>query len=369
MAARTRRKQIRNQNYTNHLMQTEMKVLSPVAISTLGVLGAAQILQSATAESFTNNLFVTSPSNLGGTLTGTVNELVSPASNKQFIPITANNSDPNSANLQFTLINLQSKVLGIIDALTAKISIETILTMATDLQKEAKSYEDVFKILHLMENTLLSIFSNISERVDLQVILRRINYIRELLGQIGQLNVNLAYHYDPEITNMVYDIIKSFIEKIDFTTIQTQIQGFHDIIQKHLANIGFIEQVEDLTLSVLKNISDRVEIPIVMKRIEFIQEIILKVDENYICYNTDLANNLLRVVDLITNKIPFSDIITEIQSIQTIINKDLRVVEIIKESEGLVMGIIQNISEGKELSVVQQRVLYLQGLLSSIKIN
>ena len=68
-------------------------------------------------------------------------------------------------------------------------------------------------------------------------------------------------------------------------------------------------------------------------------------------------------------KITFSDIITEIQSIQTIINKDLRVVEIIKESEGLVMGIIQNISEGKELSVVQQRVLYLQGLLSSIKIN
>jgi hypothetical protein len=369
MALRARRRLIRNQNYTTHLMQTEMKVLSPVAISTLGVIGAAQILQRATAESFTNNLLITSPSNLGGTLTGTVNELVNPATNKAFIPITANNSEPNSANLQFTLQNLQGKIFGIIDAVTAKISMETILNMATNLQKEAASYEEVFKILHIMEDSLLGIFSNIIDRVDLQVILRRINYIRDLLAKIGELNTELAYHYDPAITNMVYDIIKSFVDKIDFSTIFKQVQIFYDTIKKHLANIGFIEQVEDLTLSVLKNISDGVELNIVTKRIEFIQETILQVDENYICYNTNLAENLLRIVDLLINKVPFSDIILEIKEIQTIINTNLRLVEVIKESEGIVMGIIENVAEGKELSIIRLRVLYLQELLSGVKIS
>lgn len=369
MAVRARRRLIRNQNYVQHAFQSKMGIISPVVIATLDTINAARVLQEATADDILNRRIIEPPSISGVLITGSVNELFSPATNKPFIPITANNSDPNSANLQFTLQNLQGKIFGIIDAVTAKISVETILNMATDLQKEASSYEEVFKILHLMEESLLGIFSNIIDRVDLQVILRRINYIRDLLAKMGELNTQLAYHYDPKITSMVYDIITSFVDKIDFSTIFKQVQVFYNTIKKHLANIGFIEQVEDLTLSVLQNISDGVELPIVIKRIEFIQETILQVDENYICYNTNLAENLLRIVDLIINKVPFSDIILEIKAIQTIISTDLRLVEVIKESEGLVMGIIENITEGKEINIIKQRVLYLQDLLSSVTIK
>ena len=267
-----------------------------------------------------------------------------------------------------TLEKIQNDINDIIDSITLKMEFDKIIDMASTLQTALKSKEDLLVLIDNIEKTVLSIIQNLADRVDLNIVLRRIEYLREL---IDELEPTCCVSYEGPIAELILEIIDMFAKLVPIEDITTSISNVHYIINNTLKNDEYIRNAEEYLLSILQNISDCIPYGIIITRIQCLKEIIDKIDDTCIFYNSSYANefmdiiNILSVPDLFTNN-QYDTVCKKIESLHSDIFKKVRCMELIKESEELLCSIIQNIIDRVDLNIAIRRIEYLKDILNKI---
>lgn len=269
-----------------------------------------------------------------------------------------------------TITGIESDIEDIIESITNKMEFDKIISMASSLDEILKDKQKVLELICTIETTVLSIIDNVADRVDLNIVIRRIDYVRQL---INGLEPTCCISYDGPIATTILEIIDMFSKLVSLDDICGHISSVHKILLDNIKNQQYIKTAEELLLSILQNISDNVYYGIIIRRVESFQELIKKIDENCIFYNPKYANEVLEIITLLSSPKLFSDNIIEsvckkIEELHSDINRQIQCMEMIQESEELLCSILQNISDRVDLSIVLRRIDYFKENLAKIKL-
>ena len=219
----------------------------------------------------------TSPKLYSGSILAFIPTNLLPSSTSiAYIPATA--IDPVTANNIYgnTLGPYETSVITILDALidaiTQKISLDTILDQLRPLQTKITSLAEAEALIFRIQTLILSIVESITDRVRLDLVLERLAYL--------QIEINRATCL-PEVYDDIADLLGFVIDSIsngdslDNALKNLQIVSTSMIPDTALAND--ILALQKMVLSVIDNITDRTNLTLVLDRLNYIKEQIANV--------------------------------------------------------------------------------------------
>ena len=124
------------------------------------------------------------------------------------------------------------------------------------------------------ENMLLSILQNIADKVELPLILLRIDTLKGILLSITDLSV--GYYFAP-ISQVMIEIIQMILDRDDFNRIQERVSLLQGYISKQKYVVDTLRSFEELVPSILQNLADKIELPIILERLTFFQTLLKNV--------------------------------------------------------------------------------------------
>jgi hypothetical protein len=273
----------------------------------------------------------------------------------------------------FSIVKIQDDILKIIESIALRTELDKVLTAVTDVRNTIKTKVDLLELITTIENLVLSIITNIANRVSLDIVLQRIRYLKEL---VDKLEPTCCVSYDGPYVSMLMDIFTMIIEAININDIQTSMSTVYNKIHKSVENICLIEQAEELVVGILQNLANRVSLDIVKQRILYLQEILTRIDEDCFFYCSKWANQILEIMDLLTQigssgsgiVAELDTIIIKTQAFYNVLFLKKECARIVKESEALVLSIIDNLANRVSLDIISQRLTYLQEILRRAQI-
>lgn len=195
----------------------------------------------------------------------------------------ANMIDPRMVAMNAVLADIKLRIFDIIEAVTMKVSFDKIIEMAKDLDEFIDTKVKIIKLIQTIENTIYSIIGNITQRIEYQLILTRIDYVKELIDKINTVDNTFALTYENMIVGVLMDILQSITEKFNYdvltklivdlqTSIKDQVASLEDTQNINL--ITTIEKCEPIIISIIENISRKVDLNIILNRIYYLQDIL-----------------------------------------------------------------------------------------------
>jgi hypothetical protein len=169
-------------------------------------------------------------------------------------------------------------ILEIIDMFSKLVDMDVICNSITNVNKTLQDNIKNQEYIKTAEELLLSILQNISDNVYYGIIIRRVESFQELIKKIDEKCI----FYNPKYSNEILDIIillsspKLFSDNI-IETVCKKIEALHSDIFKQVRCMEMIQESEQLLCSILQNISDRVDLSIVLRRIDYFKENLTKI--------------------------------------------------------------------------------------------
>lgn len=110
--------------------------------------------------------------------------------------------------------------------------------------------------------------------------------------------VNYVNQYYPQLVNFLsyfhtqfYNIIDMITNEVDMNTIISTARNLRDFINVRIESLNYIpgaksliaalEECETLLLDILQDLIDAVEIPIVMQRVNYLQDILTRINDSF----------------------------------------------------------------------------------------
>lgn len=272
MSAHNRRRQLRSGNTEDF----KMVARRPQLLLPLNTIRTAQgiIIQVSQQAQIYN------PS-----ITSTMMPLYNPNINLTMITqiAAAEMVDPRMVAMNAVLADIKLRIFDIIEAVTMKVSFDKIIKLAKDLEEFVNIKVKIVKLIQTIENTLYSIIGNITQRIEYQLILTRIDYIKELINDINTVDNTFALNYENMIVGVLMDIIQSITEKYNYDLLSKLIVDLQTSIKDQVAIltesqdielIKIIEECEPIIISIIGNISQKVDLNIVLNRVYYLQDIL-----------------------------------------------------------------------------------------------
>jgi hypothetical protein len=270
-----------------------------------------------------------------------------------------------------TIKRIEQDVYKIIDSITIRMEIEKVLELATNFHTTIKTRQDAYDLIQEIEEIVLGIIDNIAGRIDLGIVTCRIQYLKDL---IAKMDSTCCINYDGPFADMILEIFTMLGKAVDLDGIQSAMQSVYSSINKSVKNEEYIREAEQIIIGIFQNVSDRVDLGIVTCRIQYLQDLITKIDKDCILYNTLYSQEIINIIGLISKIGQTADIIIELQQIEgriqllhTVISKKVDCLNVIKESETMILSIIQNMTDRVDLGIVTCRLQYLQGILQKVQ--
>jgi hypothetical protein len=160
-------------------------------------------------------------------------------------------------------------ILDIIQFITDKVSLDSILGNLQVLQKEINTKYQAQLVLDQIEHILLGVIDNISHKVSLNIILYRLNHINTLLATVDPSNLPVVYG---NVSELLLFVIDEIANKTSLDTILTQLS----IVQTGMAaEVQLADEIlafQEIIISIVENIINRTSLTIVMGRLLYLQQ-------------------------------------------------------------------------------------------------
>lgn len=181
------------------------------------------------------------------------------------------------------LAYIQQRILDIIEAITLKMSLDDVIKMAVDLEVYVDKKAEVVYILEKIEHLITGIVGNIAQRVNFSIITNRINYLKEVIAQLGAVDATFEYCYDNTVAPLMLDIIQCITEEFNPDKLKSIIQELQISMNEQLVffsdNPDFMKtlaECEFIIISIIENITNRVSLGLVLGRAKYLQELVKK---------------------------------------------------------------------------------------------
>jgi hypothetical protein len=162
---------------------------------------------------------------------------------------------------------LQEIILTIIQYITDRVSLDSILTQLEELQEEITTQEQASRVLRRIEQLILSIIDNITNRTNLVVILQRIQYLQTQIVIAGDTSSMYT-----EINDIIITIIDQIGSRGSLDDVLATIRSLQDTLIPDNAVAEQITEIEEMILSIVDNITYRTNLTVVLQRFNLLQQ-------------------------------------------------------------------------------------------------
>ena len=264
---------------------------------------------------------------------------------------------------------IQTSLFNVVDDITKKIQFDAILREIKTLQMNILTKYDILHLLDIIQTTMSGIMKNITQRENLDMVLERAEYLRSIINAASLPDGLLTdcTVYLPYVRTLMDMLVLIGETPFDYGKIQPHMEVTRSILHENIENDRLIETIEMVILSVVGNITDRVETGIIETRIQYLVDLTRRLEESGRCalYNQYLAAMIFDVIDTITSQKTFNptDIQTKLADIRLYIDSKLRYSKRIKDIEQLTISILENITNHVDLGLIMTRINYMSELL------
>jgi hypothetical protein len=170
------------------------------------------------------------------------------------------------------------EILAILEEFGDKMDLLSIIGKMEILNTKLDNNIKGEKYIREAEEILVGVLTNICEGIDLGIVLKRVYYIQELVSLIDRTCI----YYNANLGDKLIGLICMFSEgKFDLDAIQKEIIIVNDLIQKRMRCIILIEEAHALVNSIIQNVTDQVDLGIIMKRVTYLQELMNNAKKTY----------------------------------------------------------------------------------------
>lgn len=170
----------------------------------------------------------------------------------------------------------QQYILDIVQYITDRVSLDTVLSELQALQATIQSRAQAERVISNIEEILLGVVDNITHKVNLHIVLGRLQYVTNLLATVGPEHLPIVYGQVADLLAFVIDQITNreglVLVLENLTAIQTQMT-----LEVHLAKE--ILQAQEILIGVVENIIHRVSLHIVLNRLQYVQTLLASIQE------------------------------------------------------------------------------------------
>lgn len=210
------------------------------------------------------------------------------------------------------------------------------------------------------------------------------SYRRKLRKPIGLISKNILYSNVPTVDSNLPMVISN-VPNSELITIQNKfckildniilyndfslnISELHSILESTRTIVDYhklIDDIQNILLSVVCNISNSVNSNIIQTRIDYIKTYIDTLPEGHLNLSP-LSDMILRLIDHIITTMDFSSINNDINTIQLYINKNYTNTLHIENIQNTILSIICNIGQNTNTNIITNRIQYLRELIDQL---
>lgn len=172
-----------------------------------------------------------------------------------------------------TFKKMELYYIDIIDSVANHIEIKKIIEETDSIIKMFSKKEEIFQIIDLIENNILSILGNLSHNVPIGIIQCRIDYLKGIIQTLPE-----GYDDYGQFSCLIYDIIDLITKEFNYNVVIQNINTFHDKLQSNIFFLDNFIELRDTLFSIIENIQNGVPLGIIQCRIEHLKEMIAKVE-------------------------------------------------------------------------------------------
>jgi hypothetical protein len=200
--------------------------------------------------------------------------LLAPSTSTAHIPSTTIDTVSSNNIGGNTMSAYEVTIINIIDAITDKINLDTILEQLVPLQKEITNLAEAEAIIFRIQNIILSVVDNISNKVNMEIILDRLAYLQYELNRATCL---------PEVYDDIADLLGSIIDSItnreDLNMALDNLQTINTIMIPDTDLANAILKLQTMILTIIDNITNKTSLNLVLERLKYVKEQITTVIE------------------------------------------------------------------------------------------
>ena len=160
-------------------------------------------------------------------------------------------------------------ILDIIQFITDKVSLDSILGNLQVLQKEINTKYQAQLVLDQIEHILLGVIDNISHKVSLNIVLTRLAHVNTLLATVDPSNLPVVYG---NVSELLLFVIDEIANKTSLDTILTQLSIVQTGMAAEIQLADEILEFQEIIISIVENIINRTSLNIVMNRLLYLKQ-------------------------------------------------------------------------------------------------
>ena len=172
----------------------------------------------------------------------------------------------------------QQAILDIVQYIIDRVSLDTVLKDLEALRTTIQSRAQAERVISNIEEILLGVVDNITNKVSLNIVIGRLQYVTNLLATVDPENLPVVYGQVAELLAFVIDQITNreglVLVLENLTAVRNQMT-----LEVHLAKE--ILQVQEILIGVVENVINRVSLNIVLVRLQYVRDVLASMKEEF----------------------------------------------------------------------------------------
>jgi len=168
----------------------------------------------------------------------------------------------------------------------------------------------------------------------------------------------------------ILGVIQSITQGITLDTVLTTLLPLQTQINTAAEAANAIFIIQKVMIILLDNVKCNIDIATIQTRFTYLQTLLAAetdLDETYKEINTFLTS----LIELVANKKPYGDLVTQLTNTLLLMqNENIAEIQYVDDIVGIqqvLLGVLQNITDGVDLGLVKNRLAYVQRLLDNVK--
>jgi hypothetical protein len=172
-----------------------------------------------------------------------------------------------------------------------------------------------------------------------------------------------------QVETYLFNVIEAITNKIELDKVIEEITIVQGMLKTKDDALDLLDMIQNTVLDILFNITTGVSLDIVNNRISYLRDLINRADPDkfpIIC--SDVVQGISDILDMFGNSTDLDQILTGLTAIQERMVNDVGKADLIEDTQCALFGIIDNISNGVSLDIVNNRITYVQELVRQIQV-
>lgn len=172
-----------------------------------------------------------------------------------------------------------------------------------------------------------------------------------------------------QVETYLFNVIEAITNKIELDKVIEEITIVQGMLKTKDDALDLLDMIQNTVLDILFNITTGVSLDIVNNRISYLRDLINRADPDkfpIIC--SDVVQGISDILDMFGNSTDLEQILSGLTAIQERMVNDVGKADLIEDTQCALFGIIDNISNGVSLDIVNNRIIYVQELVRQIQV-